>query len=51
MDQVPNKTYWLARREHAWVLRKRGLTYREIALRLGVNPTRARRMVEQVEGE
>jgi hypothetical protein len=42
--------FWAARREHAWILRKRyKLTLDVIAERLGVTRERARQMVIQYE--
>jgi DNA-directed RNA polymerase sigma subunit (sigma70/sigma32) len=38
-----------ARREHAWRLRKDGLTYQEIGERLGVTRERVRQMVAKHE--
>jgi hypothetical protein len=40
-------TYYAARREHAWRLRRDNLTLREIGARLGVSDTRARGMIFQ----
>ena len=37
--------YWVARWEHAWLLRAEGRTYREIGKALGVSIERARQMV------
>jgi hypothetical protein len=39
--------YFAARREHAWYLRGKGLTFREIADRLGVTPARSREMIDK----
>lgn len=39
------KPYWRARKEHAWLLRAEGLTYRAIGARLGVGPERIRHLV------
>jgi DNA-directed RNA polymerase specialized sigma24 family protein len=37
--------YYMAQREHAWLLRAEGLTFGEIGLRLGVPQGTARGMV------
>ena len=37
--------YFWGRREHAWLLRCEGMTLRQIGLRLGVGPQRARDLI------
>jgi hypothetical protein len=38
------RPYYKARREHLLMLRAEGLTYKEIALRLGMNPKSASKL-------
>lgn len=40
--RTPNQDYWLARREHAFLLRCEGLLLREIGERLGTGTESAR---------
>jgi hypothetical protein len=40
-----DREYWLARQEHAWLLRAEGMSYAEIGRRLGVCRARPRGMI------
>jgi hypothetical protein len=44
-------SYHEARRTHAWLLRAEGITYKEIARRIGVSSYRALQMVKTFGGE
>lgn len=46
-EKLTHPQYWLARREHAYVLWLEGLTLREIGPRLGISHERARQMIWQ----
>jgi DNA-directed RNA polymerase sigma subunit (sigma70/sigma32) len=46
---MTSKEYAAARREHAVLLRNKGMTLRAIGLRLGVSHERVRQMIKKFE--